>query len=278
MKKWTVVCILTISIALTGCVGPEEPREATHPSYAGTIDGIEMPIAHFNFFYNQAFEDLLWADAAPPEIIDASEFHWTTVQTLGVERVMAIDDSILLTPFQKFNAVTEFDVELDELGLNLDMMTEAMEIAFNSTVDLHLTINRAEEFGLSTADVYDEHVEMFMMFHNQSLFMSDPNIAALGFTDETYRQFVTLQILQILVHGHIADYLTPPIPEEVLAQAFEQFLDENPEFLTPEVTQIDLEWLEEDFKRTHEGQLREEYSQEMLEMWRAEAEIVNKIP
>jgi len=82
-KFLTVIAIVVMATALYA-------DDSFDQSYAGTIDGIGMPMAHFNFYQNQAWEMLVWqfdmphndpeTDAWAAEIAFESliELHLTT--------------------------------------------------------------------------------------------------------------------------------------------------------------------------------------------------------
>jgi len=141
-------------------------------SYAGTVDGVRMPIEHFNFYQNQAWETLVFWSGMPD---------------------------------------------------NAETAAWAMEIGFEGLVELHLTAIRAAEFGLSLADVDPDEVRESMdairaMYERPEIDM----IAALGFSNASFRRFVELQVLHGLVHEHVIGLAT--LDEEEMAEAFEQHM------------------------------------------------------
>jgi hypothetical protein len=141
-------------------------------SFAGTIDGDRMPIEHFNFYRNQAWQTLVFSFGWPND--DETE-AWATAS--GFERL----------------------------------------------TELHLTTRRAAEFGFSVADVDADEVQEHMELLRTMLEAPDFDaIAALGFTNTSFREFVELQMLHELVYRHITDLVT--IDEEEMAEAFEQHL------------------------------------------------------
>ena len=113
-------------------------------------------------------------------------------------------------------------------GMPASPQTEAwaMELGFDSLLVLHVTAGRAAEFGLSLADVDAEEVEsrintIRMMHDRPDIDM----IAAMGFSNASLRRFVELQVLHELVYQHLVE--TIAVDEEELAEAFEQYLEEN---------------------------------------------------
>jgi len=307
MKKWTAIAIAALTVILAGCderSGTYQPeayqsdtnrseayqsgtyRPTTYLEYAGTINGQGIPIAHFNFLYNQTYETLLFS-LAEPRHVDGSEFEsefmvvFDVVEMPDIARFMAIDDELLITPFQKLAWAAELEMELVQMGIDPDFMALSVELAFDAAVELHLVASRAADFGLSVADV-DPH-SMEMRLYTLQVTLEHPHfdkVAALGFTDEALRQFAELQSLFWLVYHHIADLVV--VTDEELEQAFEQHLYENPDFIEEWLASLPA-WADPDlwdhgFKREHEWQLRDEYFRGMMEVWRSEAEIVRKIP
>ena len=255
MKKWTIVCALTMSMALAGCVGLGEPRGEAYPTYAGTVDGIGMPMAQLNFFTNQALDMLFfWGGAMPDEFATEPVY----LENLSPQDWMQ-------------TTVVEFD-HMEYMAL----MEQAMEMAFDILAEFHLVVNRADEFGISLDDMDDADFERRIAI--ERLMIYDPPhrnfFETFGFTDETFRQFVEMRVLHDMVFEHIASLAQ--ITEEELAQAFELFLEEEPEMA--EAWDDNMEWLEDSFRSRHKWQLRIEYFEKRLEIWRNEAEIVRKIP
>ena len=283
MKKWIITAIIAVTAILAGC---DERTDIylpeAHPEYAGTINGEGIPIAHFNIFYNDAYETLLFSLAEPHHTYEG-EFMivFDVVEVPGISRFMAIDDEPLITPFQKFDGAAELEMEFAQMGIDLDFMAQSIEIAFNSAVELHLVAGRAAEFGLSIADVDPHAIEM--QLYTLEVMLEHPHIdvvAALGFTDETLRQFAELQQLYWLVYHYVANLLE--VTDEELAQALEQHLYENPDFIEDWLETAPgwagAEMLEQSFKREHERQLRDEYMRDMMEIWKSEVEIIRKVP
>ena len=186
MKKWIIIGIFAMLMALVGCVGSGEPRGDAHSSYAGTIDGNDMPMAQLNFYANQIWEMLVfWGGANPDEVV--TEPVW-------------IED---VSP-QDWMQITVVEIDPTE---HMELMEQATEMAFDILVELHLVANRADELDISLDDIDDADFERCVAI--KRLMIYDPPhrnlFETFGFTDETFRQFVELQMLYDMVFEHIGN-------------------------------------------------------------------------
>ena len=121
-----------------------------------------------------------------------------------------------------------WDTLLWQIGMMPGPETEewAMEIAYDSLIELHLTASRAADFGFSLADVdadnVDERMDMLRLMHERP----DMDVfAAMGFSNRSFRRFVELQALHELVYEHIISMAT--VDEQEKQEAFEQFWAES---------------------------------------------------
>jgi hypothetical protein len=102
----------------------------------------------------------------------------------------------------------------------------AMQFAYESLLELHLTTARAEEFGFSLADVsadeIDARLAVIRMMHERP----DVDIFAhMGFSDRGLRRFAHLQGLHDLVRQEIMSRVL--IDDADLASALEEHLEAN---------------------------------------------------
>jgi len=103
----------------------------------------------------------------------------------------------------------------------------ALEIAVENLLEMHLSVNRAADFGITMADVDADDVESNMEMIRMMYERADgfDIIAAMGFTNSSFRRFVEMQMLQTLLFQHISEMVT--VSEDEFAEAFEQHLEEN---------------------------------------------------